>query len=188
MRRLSWLFVTRTCKRVRFLTLRLISFRGDIRILLSGYPFLELWIIKCHWEILSCFYLSETKAPYAAGIWNDKRQTRKTERQWDNVIGKHETMIYQSMSNRSFYWRFINCTPCVITENSVYPEMGHVQRKRVLEHAQIHSCTCAKYHTGICSLLIYFIVSNDSVSGQLRPWSDCADLGLRCQHMPEGTF
>ena len=36
-----------------------------------------------------------------------------------------------------------------------------------------------------------FIVPNDSVSGQRRPWSDCADaqavLGLRCPHMPEDT-
>ena len=42
------------------------------------------------------------------------------------------------------------------------------------------------------SPFIHSVVSNDSVSGQWRPWSDCADaqadLGLRCPHMPEDTF
>ena len=50
----------------------------------------------------------------------------------------------------------------------------------------------AKTHPGIWSLFIHSIVSNDSVSGQRRPWSDCADaqadLGLRCPHMPEDTL
>ena len=44
----------------------------------------------------------------------------------------------------------------------------------------------------ICSPLIHSIVSNDSVRGKRRPWSDCADaqadLGLRCPHMLEDTF
>ena len=47
------------------------------------------------------------------------------------------------------------------------------------------------YHPGLCSPLINSIVSNDSCSGQRRPWSVCADaqsdLGHRCLHMPEGT-
>ena len=51
------------------------------------------------------------------------------------------------------------------------------------------SCAYAKYHPGICSQFIHSIVSNDSVSGQGRPWSACADaqadLGLRWPHMPE---
>ena len=54
------------------------------------------------------------------------------------------------------------------------------------------SRTCAKSHPGICSPLIYSIVSYDSVSGQRRPRSDCADaqsdLGLRCPHMPKTHF
>ena len=54
------------------------------------------------------------------------------------------------------------------------------------------SNACAKSHTSICSPMMYFIVSNDSASGQRRPWSDCADaqadLGLRWLPMPEGTF
>ena len=54
------------------------------------------------------------------------------------------------------------------------------------------SCTCAKSHPGLCLPLIHSIVFNNSVSGQRRPWSDCADaqadLGLRWPHMPEDMF
>ena len=53
------------------------------------------------------------------------------------------------------------------------------------------SCACAKYQPGLCSPFIHSIVSNVSVSGQWRHWSDCADaqadLGLRCPHMPNDT-
>ena len=53
-------------------------------------------------------------------------------------------------------------------------------------------CACAKYHPGIRSPFIRSIVSNDSVRGQRRPWSDCADaqadLGLRCTHICKDTF
>ena len=42
------------------------------------------------------------------------------------------------------------------------------------------------------SLFIHSIVSNDSLSGQRRPWSDCAnaqaDLRLRYPHMLADTF
>ena len=54
------------------------------------------------------------------------------------------------------------------------------------------SRACSKSHPSLCSQLIHSIVSNDSVSGQRRPWSDSADtkadLGLRCLHIPENTF
>ena len=54
------------------------------------------------------------------------------------------------------------------------------------------SCACAKYHLRLCSQFIHFTVSNDSVSGQWRPWSDCADaqadLGLRRPHMSKDTL
>ena len=68
--------------------------------------------------------------------------------------------------------------------------------ENVSEHVQNaqtgSSHACAKSHLGICSPLIHYIVSIDSVSGKRRPRSDCAnaqpDLGLRCPHMPEGTF
>ena len=51
---------------------------------------------------------------------------------------------------------------------------------------------CAKSHPVICFPLIQFIVSNDSVSGQRRPRSACAnaqaDLGLRYSHVLKDTF
>ena len=54
------------------------------------------------------------------------------------------------------------------------------------------SFACAKYHPSLCSPFIHSVVSDDFVSGQWRPWSDCADaqadLGLRCPHMPDDTF
>ena len=54
------------------------------------------------------------------------------------------------------------------------------------------SCTCAKYHQGLCSPFVHSVVSKESASRQGRPWSNCADeqadLGLRCLHMPKDTF
>ena len=51
---------------------------------------------------------------------------------------------------------------------------------------------CAKYHPGLFSPFIHSVISHDSVSGQWRSWSACADaqadLGLRCRHMPIDTF
>ena len=50
----------------------------------------------------------------------------------------------------------------------------------------------AKSYSGICSPSIPSVVSNVSVIGQRRPWSDCADaqadLGLRCPHLAEDVF
>ena len=75
--------------------------------------------------------------------------------------------------------------------------MGRAKQKMYLRACA--KCTdsdpshaCAKSHPCICSQLIHSIVSDDSVSGQRRPRSDCADaqadLGLRCPHMPEDAF
>ena len=54
------------------------------------------------------------------------------------------------------------------------------------------SYACAKYHPGFYSPFVHCQVSNNSVSGQRRPWSDCAeaqvDVGLRCPHMLKDTF
>ena len=54
------------------------------------------------------------------------------------------------------------------------------------------SCACTKYHPGSSSQFIHSVGSNDSVSGQWQPWSDCtdaqADLGFCSAHMTEGTF
>ena len=63
--------------------------------------------------------------------------------------------------------------------------------KKCLNMCKMHrfgsSCTCVKYHPDLCSPLIHSVGSNYSISGQWRPWSDCAsaqsDLGLHCPHM-----
>ena len=72
---------------------------------------------------------------------------------------------------------------------------------RKMHRIRFSSRACAKSHPGNCSTLIPSIVSNDSISGELRPWLDYAnvkalirlrdaraDLGLHCTHMPENTF
>ena len=79
---------------------------------------------------------------------------------------------------------------------SYIPYMGHAKQNCIFVHAQnaqiqIHP-THPPSHPVICYPLIHSVVSNDSVSGQRRPWSDCADaqadLGFRCPHMPDMFF
>ena len=83
-------------------------------------------------------------------------------------------------------------------------QFGHVKPKRAFEHARKWAfrscCACAKCHPSLCSPVIQSVVSNDSVGGQWRPWSDCylhitddcadaqADLGIRCPHMTKDKF
>ena len=54
------------------------------------------------------------------------------------------------------------------------------------------SQACRKSQPGICFPLLHSVVSDNSVSGQRRPWSDCANaqagLDLRCPHMSGDTF
>ena len=49
-----------------------------------------------------------------------------------------------------------------------------------------------KVSSGSLFSIDIFCMSNNSVSWQRMPWSDCADaqagLGLRCPHMPEDTL
>ena len=80
---------------------------------------------------------------------------------------------------------------CVISR-----QMGPVKGKSAFEHEQNGQTEIIlrmrKVSSGHVLHLIHFIVFKDSVSGQRRSWSDCADaqadLGLRCPHMPEDTF
>ena len=52
--------------------------------------------------------------------------------------------------------------------------IGRLKWKCAFEHAQNvqnqSSYACAKHHSGLCSLVIHYLVSNDTVSGQWRPW------------------
>ena len=51
--------------------------------------------------------------------------------------------------------------------------------------------SCLKYHPVFCFPFMYSVVSNDSVTGRRRPWSDCAHaqavLSLRFPHMLEAV-
>ena len=69
---------------------------------------------------------------------------------------------------------------------------SEIMSSNMRERAFISSCACAKSRADPCSPFLHSVVSNDSVSGQGKPWSDCADaqadMGLRCPHMPEDKF
>ena len=91
-------------------------------------------------------------------------------------------MKYQTLSNRIFWEK---CES--IFENDVYSkcfsfltvDKWAASREKLLSSLPkmcgiTSSCACAWSHPGLCSPIIHFIVSNDSSSGQGRPWSDCA--------------
>ena len=69
-------------------------------------------------------------------------------------------------------------------------------RKSAYEHEQSSQIQIIlrmrQYRPGLYSPFIHSVESNLAISGQGRPWSDCADaqadLDPRCPHMPEGTF
>ena len=125
-------------------------------------------------------------------FWDDS--SRSTSFAW--VFGLSiQVDIYKAES-------FLNtnvCFPpiaCAVVQINVWTLFWPRQENRVFEHAQKHIfrfipriCKC---HSGICFPLIHSLMSNDYVSGQRRPWSDCedgqADLGLRCSHLPKDTF
>ena len=99
--------------------------------------------------------------------------------------------INQAMRKLVYVRVYANSVP----DQPVKP-YGRCQAKKSLWACAIcacrSSCACAKYHPGLCSPLIYSIVFNDSVSGQWRPWSACADaqadLCLRCPICPKTRY
>ena len=78
----------------------------------------------------------------------------------------------------------------------LYQNLVRVRRKSAFEHKQMSRFrsprACTFYHQGLRSPFIHSVVSIDCVSGEWRPWSDCADaqadLGLHCPHMPEDMY
>ena len=104
-------------------------------------------------------------------------------------------------ANPYFLWRKLTLLQFCITFQKWSTEwvdwMGRAKRKGVFEYVQNDSDSdsphaCAKSNPDICSSFIHSVVSSNSVNGQWRPWSDCADaqadLGLRCPYMPTNTF
>ena len=63
----------------------------------------------------------------------------------------------------------------------------HVQNAQIQVILRLH-----KISSGPLFSIRTFLVSDDSVGSQRRPWSDCidvqSDLGLWCPQMPEDTF
>ena len=94
---------------------------------------------------------------------------------------KQVIKLFSKRLNRDFFWKH----SWVASSERAPSNLRKMRRFR-------SSCAWAKYHPGLCSPFIHFIVYYNSGSRQWRPWSDCvdaqADLGLRCRHMPEGTF
>ena len=52
----------------------------------------------------------------------------------------------------------------------------------------ISLCIPAQSHQDICPVLLHFTASNDFVSGQRMPLSNCRDLDLRHQHALNDSF
>ena len=72
--------------------------------------------------------------------------------------------------------------PCHAKKNA-FEHAQNAQIQRILRMRKVSSGPWLSVHS---------VVSDDSISGQWRPWWDCADaqagLGFRCPHMPEDTF
>ena len=70
--------------------------------------------------------------------------------------------------------------------------MGHVSWKSAFEHVLNVDLDHPAHAQSIIWAFIHSVLSNESVSGQWRPWSVCtdvqADLGFCCPHMPEDGF
>ena len=90
----------------------------------------------------------------------------------------------------------IFCEIKISSVSYLVDKMGHAKQKYLRACA---NCTDsdsylvrAKSHPVISLPFIYSVIANDSVSGQQRPCSDCADaqadLGLRCMNIPEEMF
>ena len=92
-----------------------------------------------------------------------------------NFYSTHREKSYFSLSDLFHYLNRIY---------HIYPiYLGSVKRKCTFQQVQ---------NVHICSPLKHSKVSNNSVKGQQRPFSDCVDaeayLGIRCPHMPEDVF
>ena len=115
---------------------------------------------------------------------------------WHKQVGRNGVDLDQNAANR--YCRMRPVSACAGSVYELYPKCSHMPGRYLssrLDSFYLHvgrrftsSCACARSHSGLCSPLILSIVPNNCVSGQQRPWSDCADaqadLGLRCPHMP----
>ena len=104
---------------------------------------------------------------------------------WIKITKTHNSLYIIDFASDSFVLMFINCCVCYKWVWSGGNVPSNMHQMRIFRSSR----ACAKYHS---SPVIHFVVSNDYISEQWRPWSDCAnaqaDLGLRCSHMPEDMF
>ena len=96
----------------------------------------------------------------------------------------YKSAVLRMLDGSFFAWRSQNNPDR--TENAVHEvcqclwSMDYLAKKVLSDMRKrwgfTLTCTCAKSHPGICThTLKHFIVSNDSVCGQRKPWLDCAD-------------
>ena len=71
-------------------------------------------------------------------------------------------------------------------------KLGRAKQKCVFAKRKFIPRVCKIFFRYLLSIDPVYSVLYDSVSGQQRPWSDCAyalaDLGPRCPHIPEDTL
>ena len=123
--------------------------------------------IKWSWKPCSNILFKE-------GLWKIK---------WDRTSRELLKLLHNSVQMYlHLCWWFLISNPISLSRD---------KRKDVFAHAQNAHPMYALSHPGIWSLFTQPIVSNDSVSRQQRPWSDCAnaqsDQGLCCPQRPK-TF
>ena len=115
---------------------------------------------------------------------------------WESSLGTHVTL--KKMLSPGLFAMYLSLVigSCNSTQLCLETKshMGHVKRKSAFEHVQNVpiqlNLSMHKVSSGLLLFIhtFYSIISNESVSGEWRPWSDCveaqADLGLCCLHMP----
>ena len=101
-------------------------------------------------------------------IWRTKSQTAP---RWAQtgfcVIRSLKGLIFEASFNSA------RCFIPVITERT-HSSSRSISRENGLSQAKRCLRICAKYTQSIIRAFILFVLSNDFVSGQWRPWSDCA--------------
>ena len=135
-----------------------------------------IWIYTvCHCEFVSTTWIQQSD--------------------WLKIRSRCGNLIYLA-------WQGLRCLK--VKSKRKHYHMGCIQQKSTFEDAQnthiqiclhklkVSSWPCSKYRPGLFCSFIHSVVSNDSVSGQQRPWPDYADaqadLVLFCLHMPENKF
>ena len=130
----------------------------------------------------SCFdlYISVSFRSWKV-IWS----SRKTKRYSSSTLYNYRTWLHsyklhnciKLFSCLKFYFRSssLNERTCNLWEFIIWVASSENVPSRMRKMCGYSStCACATSHPRLCFPLIHSMVSNDSCSGQRRPWSDCA--------------